>query len=236
MKRFSANYSLLTSYTWSKALDFGEFGTESNQYNYRVDHGPAVFDRASILTIGHTVMLPFGHGQRWGSNSSGWANAILGGWQWTGITTFESGLPFSVVQGNNASLNTFDMTLRPDRTGNPFSGTCPNGLTTRSANCWFNPGAFSAPAPFTFGDTSRNSLRGPHLFDADWGLHKNFKLTEKFGLLFTWDVFNALNHPNLQNPNNNISDSKVGVISDIVAWSNTSSGMRTQQLGLHLTW
>lgn len=236
VKRFSANYSLLTSYTWSKALDFGEFGTESNQYNYRVDHGPAVFDRASILTIGHTVMLPFGHGQRWGSNSSGWANAILGGWQWTGITTFESGLPFSVVQGNNASLNTFDMTLRPDRTGNPFSGTCPNGLTTRSANCWFNPGAFSAPAPFTFGDTSRNSLRGPHLFDADWGLHKNVKLTERFGLLFTWDVFNALNHPNLQNPNNNISDSKVGVISDIVALSNTSSGMRTQQLGLHLTW
>lgn len=236
VKRFSANYSLLTSYTWSKALDFGEFGTESDQYNYRLDHGPAVFDRASIFTVGHTVMLPFGHGQRWGANSSGWVNAILGGWQWTGVTTVESGLPFSVVQGNNASLNTFDMTLRPDRTSNPFSGSCSNGLTTRSANCWFNPGAFSAPPAFTFGNTSRNSLRGPGLFDADWGLHKNFKLTEKLGLLFTWDVFNAFNHPNLQNPDNNISDVRAGVISDIVPLSNTSLGMRTQQLGLHLTW
>lgn len=235
VKRFSANYSLLTSYTWSKTLDYGEFGTESNQYNYRVDHGPAVFDRASIFTLGHTVLLPFGHGQRWGSNAVGWLNVLLGGWQWTGVTTAESGLPFSVTE-NNTSLNTFDMTLRPDRAGNPFSGSCSNGLTARSANCWFNPGAFSTPAPFTFGNTSRNSLRGPGLFDADWGLHKNFKLTEKFSLLFSWDVFNAFNHPNLQNPDNNISDARAGVISDIVPLSNTSLGMRTQQLGLHFTW
>jgi len=235
VKRFSRNYSLLSSYTWSKTLDYGEFGTQSNQYNYRVDYGPAVFDRASVFSLGHTVTLPFGNGEHWGSNTSGWVNAVFGGWQWTGVTLAQSGLPFTVTE-NNTSLNTFDMTLRPDLTGKAFSGSCSNGLSTHSVNCWFNPGAYSTPAPFTFGNTTRNSLRGPGLFDADWGLHKNFKLTERFNLLFSWDVFNVFNHANLQTPDGNISDSNAGVISDVVALSNTSSGMRTQQLGLHLTW
>jgi hypothetical protein len=228
-KRFSRHYSILSSYTWAKALDFGEFGTESNQYDYHVDHGPAVFDRASIFTLGHTVLLPFGHGQRWGSDWNSVVNTILGGWEWTGITTVESGLPFSVTE-NNTTLNTFDMTLRPDRAGNPFSGTCPStGASTHARNCWFNPGEFSTPALYQFGNTSRNSLRGPGLFTANWGLDKHFRLSERFDLQFRWEVFNAFNRANLQNPDNNISDTKAGVISDI------SSPMRNQQLGLHLT-
>lgn len=228
-KRFSRNYSILSSYTWAKALDFGEFGTESNQYNYRVDHGPAVFDRASIFTLGHTVLLPFGRGQRWGADWGRAVNAILGGWEWTGITTAESGLPFSVTV-NNTTLNTFDMTLRPDHAGNPSSGTCAStGASTHSINCWFNPAAFAIPAPYTFGNVSRNSLRGPGLFTANWGLDKHFQITERVDLQFRWEVFNAFNRANFQNPDNNISDAKAGVISDI------SSPMRNQQLGLRLT-
>ena len=235
-KRFSRNYSLLASYTWSKALDFGEFGTESNQYNYRVDHGPAVFDRASIFTLGHVVRLPFGRGQRWGSDWGAVANNILGGWEWTGVTSVESGLPFSPTM-DNTTLNTFDMTLRPNRIGNPFSGTCANGQSVRSINCWYNPAAFADPNPnpagapptFNFGNASRNSLRGPGLFTADWGLDKNFHLTERFNLQFRWEVFNAFNRPNLQNPNNNVFSGQAGVITDI------SSPMRNQQFGLHLT-
>ncbi len=231
-KRFSRNYSVLASYTWSKTLDFGEFGTESNQYNYRVDRGPAVFDRASIFTIGHTVALPFGRGQRFASDARRVLNAFIGGWEWSGITSVESGLPFSVLM-NNTSLNTFDMNLRPDRIGNPFSGTCANGAHTQTQTCWFNPTlgvAFADPAPFTFGDTSRNSLRGPGLFTADWALHKTFQLTEMLKLQFRWEVFNAFNRINLQNPDNNINDAKAGFISDIAA------PMRNQQFGLRLTW
>jgi len=234
-KRFSRNYSVLASYTWSKSLDFGEFGTETNQYNYRVDHGPALFDRASVFTIGHTVLLPFGRGQRFASDAGSILDAFIGGWEWTGITSAESGLPFSPMM-NNTILNTFDMNLRPDRTGNPFSGSCANGASTHTQNCWFNPGAFASPPvnPVTgiatrFGDASRNSLRGPGLFTADWGLDKNFRLTERFKLQFRWEVFNAFNRANLQNPDNNINDAKAGLITDI------ASPMRNQQLGLRLT-
>jgi hypothetical protein len=234
-KRFSNNYQLFSSYTWSKTLDFGEFGTESNQYNYRVDHGPAVFDRASTFTLGHVANLPFGRGQRWGSDASGPVNAILGGWEFVGITTAQSGLPFSVLE-NNTSLNTFDMNLRPDRIGNPFSGMCSGGAATHTRTCWFNPGAFSTPPLYTFGNTSRNSLRGPGYFNADWGLHKNFTLTEKMKLQFSWDVINAFNHVNLQNPHNNLNDGQVAQITDVVGATADTNGMRTQQLGLRLTW
>jgi hypothetical protein len=68
------------------------------------------------------------------------------------------------------------------------------------------------------------------LFTADWGLDKNFQLTERFKLQFRWEVFNAFNKVNLQNPNNDVLSGAAGQITDI------SSPMRNQQLGLHLTW
>jgi len=236
-KRFSKNYSLLGSYTWSKTLDFGEFGTPTNQYNYRVDHGPAVFDRASVFTLGHTLLLPFGRGQRYFSDAGSLMNAIIGGWEWTGITTAESGLAFS--PGINAgSLNSFDMGLRPDKVGNPNSGSCPGGAAVRTINCWFNPTAYAAPAAFTFGNASRNSLRGPGLFTADWGLNKNIQLTERFKLQVRWEVFNALNVANWANPGGDVTNcnasgactSLPGQITDV------SLPMRNQQIGLRLTW
>jgi hypothetical protein len=128
------------------------------------------------------------------------------------------------------------MNLRPDRTGNPFSGTCSGGASTHTRTCWFNPGAFSTPPLYTFGNTSRNSLRGPGYFDADWGLHKNFTITEKMKLQFSWDVINAFNHVNLQNPHNNLNDGQVAQITDVVGATADTNGMRTQQLGLRLTW
>ena len=59
-KRFSGTYSLLASYTFSKTLDFGAFGTPTDQYNARLDYGPADFDRTHVFTLAHVVNLPFG--------------------------------------------------------------------------------------------------------------------------------------------------------------------------------
>jgi TonB dependent receptor-like, beta-barrel len=230
-KRFSRNYSVLASYTWSKTLDFGEFGTDTNQFNYRMDHGPAVFDRASIFTIGHTVLLPFGRGQHFGSNAGTVLNAFIGGWEWTGVTSVASGFPFE-PSISNASLNS-DMTTRPDKIGNPYAGVPHN------QNGWFNPAAYAIPAPFTFGDASRNSLRGPGYFNADWGLDKNFRMTERFNLQLRWEVFNALNRANLAMPDNNVNpgNGNAGKISNVVSFSNNRPiSMRDQQIGLRFTW
>jgi hypothetical protein len=222
-KRFSRNFSILASYTWSKTLDYGEFSPETDQYHPRIDHGPAVFDRASIFTLGHTVQLPFGRGQRWGSDANRAVDLILGGWEWTGITTVESGLPFSPAI-SNATLNA-DQGTRPDRIGDPYAGV------PRDRTKWFNPAAYTAPALYTFGNAGRNSLRGPGLFTADWGLDKNFHITEKVNLQFRWEVFNALNRTNLANPKNDVGDPSAGQITDIL----DGTSMRNQQFGLHLT-
>ena len=236
-KRFSRNYSLLASYTWSKTLDFGEFGTPTNQYNYRVDHGPAVFDRASVFTLGHTLLLPFGRGQHYFSNAGSVMNAIIGGWEWTGITSAESGLAFSPGI-NSASLNSFDMGLRPDKVGNPNSGSCPGGAAVHTVNCWFNPTVYAPPAAFTFGNASRNSLRGPGFFTADWGLDKNFQVTERFKLQLRWEVFNALNVANWANPGGDVTNcNSVGACTSLPGQiTDVSLPMRNQQIGLRLTW
>ncbi len=248
-KRLSSNYSLLASYTWSKTLDFGEFGTSTNQNNYRVDHGPALFDRASIFTLGHTALLPFGRGQHYFSDAGSVLNAFIGGWEWTGITTAESGIVFS--PGIDAgSLNSRDQNLRPNKVGNPNSGSCPGGAAVHTVNCWFNPTVYKPPAAYTFGNASRNSLRGPGLFTADWGLDKNFQVRENLKLQLRWEVFNALNVANWANPGGDVTNCNSvkknppssGALPALTCSSlpgqitNVSLPMRNQQIGLRFTW
>ena len=223
-KRVSGIYSLLASYTFSKTLDFGEFGTPTDQYNTRVDYGPATFDRAHVFTLAHTLTLPFGRGHKYLSNATGVMRAVTAGWQFNGITTVESGLPFSATLGNNGSLNS-DMSLRPDVVSNPFSGISQN------RNQWFNPAAYAVPALYTFGDAAKNSLRGPNLFVMDLSLAKNFAITERLNLQFRWETFNALNRTNLALPNTNVDAGGTGgLITDV------TSPMRNMQLGARVTW
>lgn len=224
VKKYSNNLSIIANYTYQRALDFGEFGTATDQYDTKLDYGPASFNRTQVFTLGHTYFLPFGKGQRWLSNTSGVASQVISGWEWTGITSIESGMPFSPSLANNSSLNS-DMSLRPNQIGNPFAGTPHN------RNQWFNPAAYAIPGPFLFGGAGRDSLVGPPLFAADWSLLKNFKLSERFNLQFRWDVYNAFNYTNLANPSNTNTDTPTaGLITDV------QSPMRNMQFGLHLAW
>lgn len=220
-KRFTRSYSLLASYTWSKTLDFGAFGTATNQYNTRYDFGPADFSRLQTFTLAHTLELPFGKGRRY-MNTGSLADAILGGWNFRGITTIYTGLPFSPTLDNKNSLNS-DQSLRPDYISDPYSGI------NQNRNSWFNPAAYGVPGLYLFGNAGRNSLRGPGLFTADWSLDKRFHTTENSNLEFRWEVFNAFNRTNLANPSNAVDSSAAGVIQDI------ASPMRNMQFGVVYT-
>ncbi|HKW98229.1 MAG TPA: TonB-dependent receptor [Bryobacteraceae bacterium] len=221
-KRVGTNYTLLASYTYSRTFDFGEFGTDTNQYDARQDYGPAGFDRTHVFTLAHTLYLPFGKGRHYFSDARGVLGVLINGWQFNGVTTVENGLPFSPTLNNTASLNS-DMSLRPDKVGDPLKGI------TQNANQWFNPLAYAVPAQFMFGNAARNSLRGPGLFTADWALAKDFSFMERYKLQFRWENFNVFNNTNLALPDSAVDSGTAGKIFDI------ASPMRNMQLALRLT-
>jgi Carboxypeptidase regulatory-like domain/TonB dependent receptor-like, beta-barrel len=224
VKRFRSGYSLQSSFTWSKALDFGETGTPTNQYNTRTDYGPADFDREFVFTLAHTLELPFGPGHAFLSGSKGVTRVLVEGWSFRGITSYSSGLPFSPSIGNQSFLNS-DQTSRPQQ----LVGVDPTANINQSRNLWFNPALYGAGPLYTFGSAGRGSIRGPNYFEADWSLSKAFRFRERYGLEFRWEVFNAFNRTNLALPNTTVDSGAGGVIQDI------ASPMRNMQFGAHFT-
>jgi hypothetical protein len=195
-KRLSEGSSLLVTYTWSKSMDY-QFGM-GTWFDLRLNHAVADFDRTHALTVGHVWQLPFGKGRRYLSNAGRLADYTLGGWQFSGITRYESGWPFSPTLSNTSSINADVPYLRPD----VVAGADPYAVAGgQSRDRWFNVAAFQTPAAFKFGNAGRNSLRGPNFFTADWSLQKRFAVRENAGLSLRWDVFNIFNRTNLANPN-----------------------------------
>jgi hypothetical protein len=212
----------LVTYTYGKAMVNSETGGAfSNNLAWWQDHGPANYDRAQTLTIGHVWELPFGRGRHFGTSTSRAVDLVLGGWDFSGVSTFESGLPFTPTVSNAplvfADLNSF----RADEIGNP---SVPNP----GANLWFNPNAFTYPQdPGRNGDVHHNSFRGPKLANLDLSLGKVFTIAEGKTLEFKWENFNAANHVNLANPNGTVDVSGAGQIT-------AAAAMRQMQFGLHL--
>ncbi len=219
-KRFSRNLSFLGSYTWSKAIDNPNDVINGG----RLQRGIADFSRAHVFTFGQTVQLPFGRGHALFSNAGPVVRQLVEGWEFSGLTLLQSGLPFSPSLSNTASLNA-NAPLRPDRIASADPFNVPGG---QNRDQWFNPGAYSVPAPFQFGNAGRNSLRGPGLFEADWALNKRFNLNEQRAFQLRWEVYNVFNRTNLANPNGAIDagPGNTGVI------TGTAAPMRQMQVGL----
>jgi hypothetical protein len=220
-KRVAKGLDFLVTYTYGKAMANSETGGAfSNNLNWWEDHGPANYDRTHALTISHTWQLPFGRGRHWGSGTGRAVDAILGGWDFSGISRFESGLPFTVFSDGPNLYADFN-SVRPDQIGDPH-------VSNPSAALWFNPDAFVVPqAVGRNGDVHHNSLRGPRFNQMDLSLGKIFRVAEGKTLEFKWENYNALNHVNLANPNSYIGDPQnVGKIY-------AAADMRQMQFGLH---
>jgi hypothetical protein len=174
-------------------------------------------DRTHIMAFNSVYELPFGRGRRFMSNANSAANAILGGWQLSGIYRVASGSPLSIsVPG--ATLGNGRST-RADLVGDP-------SLSNPSTAAWYNVDAFAAPAAFTFGNSLQGGIDGPGSHHLDFGLMKNFYVTEGKYLQVRWEMFNMPNHVNLNNPGTTFGQpGRTGVI--------TGSGdARIIQLGL----
>jgi hypothetical protein len=187
------------SYVFSKSLDMGSdaermvyntgFSAIFNSYNPKLNKAVSDFDTASKITANWVYVLPVGRGQHFGGNINRWSNALLGGWQWSGLYRWTSGLPFGIFApawGTNYELQSYMVKTGPVMThkhiesnGAPQVFADPNNLALR------------LPYPGEAGE--RNVFRGDGIFDIDSGLTKAWKITEGQNLKFAWEVFNVTN-------------------------------------------
>jgi hypothetical protein len=110
---------------------------------------------------------------------------------------------------------------RPDVARNP--NLSPD---QRSVARWFDTTAFSQPANFTFGNSGRNVVRAPGLFNMDFSLMRNFRLTERYNLQLRGEAFNTLNHTNFSAPGGTFAGSGFGTISGSGPARQLQVGMR----------
>jgi hypothetical protein len=191
---------LNAAYTYSHSIDDSSSGFDAgfvDSYNPSSARASSNFDMRHMLNIGYVIDLPF-------FKSPGLKNKLLGGWQYSGITTWQTGTPFNVVYGlvsdnagvgNTVSGNNGTATYL-DVVGNPNAGI-PSSTEANVSGFGplvANPGAFILPRGLTFGDTGRNFLRNPSRTNFDMALFKHFAIKESMGLEFRAEAFNIFNH------------------------------------------
>lgn len=170
------------------AIDTAAYVVPPRPYPISYNKGNCGFNRPRVFSLNFVYTLPF-HGNR-----------FYQGWEISNILTLDSGDPFTVFdEFDSAGLqgqNSADLpSIAPGRNiGN---------IMLRNPNQWFDPTAFTLPAPGTIGNEGRNLFLGPTLKQDDIALVKNFKL-EKYTLQFRFEAFNVFNHPNFADPNSGV--------------------------------
>jgi hypothetical protein len=218
--RFSKGFNVLAAYTYAKSLGTADGNVQQcdvqNAHNIAAERGPTTPDLRHQLTVSYVYELPYGKGKQFGGSSSKVAQAALGDWEVSGVTTIHSGEAFN-AEINGDVTNTGSANPRPDRIHNPYdfsfdvAGQAALGCSNpghQTLDCWFNQAAFAIPAlapgqtsAHEFGNTERAVLRGPDYINFDFSIYKTFALSERFRLSFRSEFFNLFNRPNFWLPN-----------------------------------
>src|SRR5437867_449888 len=200
-RRFSHGLSVLANYTWSKTIDDINW---TNPFDRKFDYGKSNDDISHNFKLSNVWQIPSG-------NFSGVAARVLGGWELNSIWTWRGGFPFSVYSGEDNSLSGVGRD-RADFIGNSIrsvqlgSGR-PHGQMILK---WFDTSQFMTNTIGTFGNSGKNILRGPKFFNADFGLLKTTKTTEKTSVQFRAEFFNIFNNVNFGMPDNNATSGTKG--------------------------
>jgi hypothetical protein len=247
---FLNHITLLANYTYSKAMDYGlaenggitdigsSLGSGMSFYDPRqhaFETGPSVLDHRHRFVASFVWSLP----RMTGSN--GFVRNTVGGWQWTGIYSYISGDPLTILAGTDQSQtgNNLD---RADYVGpaNQFGKMAPSsqrgGCSGTVPHCvaWLNPTSFAKPALGTYGNSGKGNWRGPDLQDVDTGLLKNFNPVpshENISFQLRGEFFNLFNHPQLADPNLTYSN---GAFGSVRATVGTNADYRIVQLAMKM--
>src|SRR3984885_10659009 len=174
-----------------------------NSYNYSAEMGNSVLDVRSRFVGNFLWELPLGQGKRFMSGDN-FAGRWLGGWQFNGIVTLQTGTPFNVTASNDGLVDN-NNPVYANCIGNPYAGATRNPKLYTTTGFIINPAAFSQPGPGQFGTCAPYQFYGPGIQTWDLSLFKQFKFTDRYQLQFRTEFFNAFNHPNFANPSANIA-------------------------------
>ncbi|MBI3940961.1 MAG: TonB-dependent receptor [Acidobacteria bacterium] len=242
-RRFSRGLQMRASYTLSKTIDFSTTsigGTDfGEQGNPQVSDNPSGDRSLSKLHSSQSFALSWVYEFPGTAALSGLAGRILGGWKLNGIWSANSGTPFSAnLNFDNAADLGEGTNQRPDL----VSGRKNNPINPDNPDQYFDPSAFVAPPPRTYGNLGRNTLIGPGYANLDLGVAKDFalaRLGESAALQFRTEFFNILNRAQFANPgsgNLRVFSTPTRVIPTAGKITSTAATNREVQFGLKLIW
>ena len=205
---FTQGLHFQAAYTFSKSID-PVVTTGAGVYEYpindqtRLSQALSDFDRTHRLVLSYRYEVPFF------SHARGWQGALLAHWSVSGISVFQSGLPFRVTDSAAATAygtavpDTATPSLAP---GYTLASALTSGSMEQRISRYLNPAAF-VPAPVVgidgstgFGNLGRNVFRGPFQQNWDMSLAKGWSVREGQSLRFSADLFNVWNHPVFDKP------------------------------------
>jgi hypothetical protein len=230
--RFSNGIQFLLSYTWSKYLTDsegpegwtnGQAQSVQNWYDASLEKSVMSDDIPRSLVASYIYELPVGNGRHF-APSSKVVDAVIGGWQVAGISSFKDGFPLAITNATNNS-NSFGGNQRPNVIGDP-------SLSNPNIYQWFNVSAFAQPAPFTFGNAPRTLpyLRAQGTINTDLTLQKYWGLwNEASRLQLRAEFYNLFNRPQFFAPGTTFGTSTFGVVPGALA-------ARSIQFGMKLYW
>lgn len=193
--RIGTRFNMLTSYVWSKSLDYA--APTVDNYDLHKNYGPSDYDLRHRFVVSYTLALP--SPALWGA----FGRQALGGWHINQVTTLQSGNPFTITSGQDTNLDGTNND-RVNITGDPYSHA---KTRFQKINNFYNLAAFSVPTnPSTpYGNESKNQLYGPGNVNTNLSLFKDFALYEALKLQIRAEAYNAYGNVNLNNPRTNFN-------------------------------
>jgi hypothetical protein len=196
LRRNAGPVVLSLAYTYSHSIDDSSDRGDArfvNSYDFSSNRASSNFDQRHVLNISYLYDLPF-------FKAPGWKHVLLGGWELSGVTSWQTGTPINLslpnTRGDAAGVaNAIGSGARPDLAGDPHATPPPGtaGLTGLGP-LLFNPAAFTQPRGLTFGDVGRNFLNRPAYTNFDTALFKRFAVRESSYFEFRAEAFNVFNH------------------------------------------
>jgi hypothetical protein len=216
-------FQINMAYVFAKGLGYALTPAVAIPQYYQLNYGPQSTDITHMFSLSSVAELPFGAGKRWAQG--GVASKLAGGWQISTVVTAHTGTPFTPT-ASSSSLNSANSSQFADCIGTPQK--------TGHVYGWYNTSAFAVPASGRFGTCGTDSLRGPGLVNADLGIQRKFRVTEKAGLTFRAEMFNIANTPHHSNPVTSVSSSTFMQALGIVSTGREGVEQRALRLALRL--